>query len=258
MIDWTDDMDAQLGTATDAAIAARLGAPKHAVWRRRNELGIEPYRKHGPADVEEPPVESKPTPRVAWAHEVGTRPDAAIARDHGVSRQRVHTYRTRRGIPAYDPTAPTLQRPDDLPPMLEQLLDTLGDARKGTGLTLDELAEGLDTDCDGLDRRLHGLAPWPMTDVAAYLTACGAGWRGLLIGEPDDDEPTVPQLLEAMVSLRVTLGLTLDQVAAAMTTVARKQALSRKLNGRRGWTLADVVDYLQACGAGPWDLAAQL
>lgn len=93
---WTPQMDALLGTATDRAVAARLGLPPAAVTGRRTRLRIAAYGV------------------VVWPARVlallGTVPDARVAERMGVSQPLVTRKRNQLGIAACGRKAGNRQR----------------------------------------------------------------------------------------------------------------------------------------------------
>jgi hypothetical protein len=92
---WTPEMDALLGTTTDAAAAARLGLSSATISNRRMALGIPPFRRHENRQPE------------TWSAEhialLGTRVDREIARLVGCCPATVAAKREALGIPAKGP-----------------------------------------------------------------------------------------------------------------------------------------------------------
>jgi hypothetical protein len=92
-IEWTDSMDAMLGSATDREVAAELELPARSVTYRRNLLGIAPYqRRRTPAS---------PFWTAARVARLGKLSDEALARRWAISVSAVHARRRILGIPAF-------------------------------------------------------------------------------------------------------------------------------------------------------------
>lgn len=98
----TADVREMLGKEADWRVAKKAGVAIATVCNLRNRLGIEPRRTH-----EKPHVLPTAAPRSAvlptWVeanrHRFGVESDGSIAKSVGVSRQNVHQYRCKLGIP---------------------------------------------------------------------------------------------------------------------------------------------------------------
>jgi len=88
---WTDRQERLLGTATDAAIAAKFGRSRKAVETKRRKRGIPGHVPH----------------TRAWTKReiklLGTMSDAAVARRLGCCSNHVLKTRRRLGVPPFSP-----------------------------------------------------------------------------------------------------------------------------------------------------------
>lgn len=97
---WLEPYRDQLGTVPDRVIAEATGRSVVAVRKWRTRLGLDSYREMHPAV---PWPERRRSPGRRWPPELldrlGREPDAALAREYGISRERVRQLRAERGIP---------------------------------------------------------------------------------------------------------------------------------------------------------------
>lgn len=90
---WTSAMDALLGTDTDKEVASKLNLPRQAVYTRRRLLGIAPAQW--------------------WSDELdrfGKTTDIALAKEFGVTRERIRQIREEYGIPKFKKVNPMWDR----------------------------------------------------------------------------------------------------------------------------------------------------
>lgn len=106
---------------SDDQISQQTGLSVYAVARQRRAAGVlRPRGRPRGEKAERPHLPQREYPRPACFDLLGTVPDRAVAEQYGVSKQRVHQYRKKFGIPAYEPLQ---QRPEYF-----DLLGTMPDA----------------------------------------------------------------------------------------------------------------------------------
>jgi transposase-like protein len=103
-----------LGTMPDADVAAAVGCATSTVALWRKKFGIPRWKKvYHPPDIE---------PRhPGMSARLGREPDAVIAAEYGISRERVRQLRAERGIARFD------AHPNTLPPDALEILGTVPD-----------------------------------------------------------------------------------------------------------------------------------
>jgi len=130
LIEWTAEIDALLGTVTDATIAAQLNISGASVFLRRSHLGIRSFR----------------APAAVWTVQMdillGTATDSTIATRLGIGRDAVTERRHKLNIPAFT-SAPVVWTPK-----MDKLLGTAFDA---------DIAEELGIRYSQVLRRRHKL-----------------------------------------------------------------------------------------------------
>ena len=99
-VEWTDEMDALLGTSFDSEVAKRIGTSRYNVRVRRIELGISPF-KLPPKPKSESPRKPKLVLTEAQKRKLGKVPDALLASRWGVSGGTVARLRNSLGIPPF-------------------------------------------------------------------------------------------------------------------------------------------------------------
>ena len=159
---------ALIGVWSDRELADLVGVPEYLIRLRRRQLGIarakpEPRMQHGPhlpaGGLREPPV---------WLPLLGVLSDAEIARQHGLTRTRVHQVRKAKGI-AKAPARGRKQRPPTgrvKPRLSERMRRTL--AAMPTPFTAAQFLEVHGADPGGNHHaRLHSLL------VSGWISSIG-------------------------------------------------------------------------------------
>lgn len=90
---WTEEMDALFTTYNDVEVAKRLGLSRTSVLRRRTMLNIPPQVRR--------PIQRTDDSIIA---KLGTKSDAELGREYGVTRERVRQIRNDHGIPTFELT----------------------------------------------------------------------------------------------------------------------------------------------------------